>query len=326
MVTSLLRGAEIDACVHRITLARAEPSRARRTPPTPEIERRRHEAEHHRIDVLERLITLHPGAVTATGHHHTEELMARGVELILNARLADVDARRTVATQAFVRVGRVDDRFTYAPLVIKNHEVTEAASTRQLFEGSLERLLPSDVVVRDGLGLRSTATVRRDVLLLDGATRILQAFAAADPSTRGALIDRNLRLWWLDLASPTYSRSNLNAYDHYYRERVDALSSLDEWFDLGGEFPTSPYWHRECLTCEFSEHCRGRTRSDRRRLADAFHVAGPAVHVARSRHPHATPTGPTRRAARLVVAGPARGPRTARRTRGSTDAQVRPPR
>ncbi len=257
MVTSLLRGAEIDACVHRITLARAEPSRARRTPPTPEIERRRHEAEHHRIDVLERLIALHPGAVTATGHHHTEELMARGVELILNARLADVDARRTVATQAFVRVGRVDDRFTYAPLVIKNHEVTEAASTRQLFEGSLERLLPSDVVVRDGLGLRSTATVRRDVLLLDGATRILQAFAAADPSTRGALIDRNLRLWWLDLASPTYSRSNLNAYDHYYRERVDALSSLDEWFDLGGEFPTSPYWHRECLTCEFSEHCQG---------------------------------------------------------------------
>ncbi len=257
MVTSLLRGAEIDACVHRITLARAEPSRARRTPPTPEIERRRHEAEHHRIDVLERLIALHPGAVTATGHHHTEELMARGVELILNARLADVDARRTVATQAFVRVGRVDDHFTYAPLVIKNHEVTETASTRQLLEGSLERLLPSDVVVRDGLGLRSTATVRRDVLLLDGATRILQAFDAADPSTRGALIDRNFRLWWLDLTSPTYSRSNLTAYDRYYRERVDALSSLDEWFDLGGEFPTSPYWHRECLTCEFSEHCQG---------------------------------------------------------------------
>jgi predicted RecB family nuclease len=156
-----------------------------------------------------------------------------------------------------VRVGRVDDRFTYAPLVIKNHEVTEVSSSRQLLEGSLERLMPSDVVVREGLGLRSTATVRRDVLLLDGATRILQAFAAADPSLRGALIDRNSRLWWLDLASPTYSRSNLSAYDAFYRERVDALSALDEWFDLGGVFPTSPYWHRECLTCEFSEHCHG---------------------------------------------------------------------
>jgi len=61
-----------------------------------------------------------------------------------------------------------------------------------------------------------------------------------DPSLRGALIDRNSRLWWLDLASPTYSRSNLSAYDAFYRERVDALSALDEWFDLGGVFPTRP--------------------------------------------------------------------------------------
>jgi predicted RecB family nuclease len=256
MVTPLLRGAEIDACVHRITLARAEPAYAHRTPVTPEIERRRDEAELHRRIVLEQLTALHPDAVTATSHHHTEELIERGVELILNARLADVGARRTVTSQAFVRVGRVDDHFAYAPLVIKNHEVTEAASTRQLFEGSFERLVPSDVIVREGLGLRSTATVRRDVLLLDGATRILQAFAAADPSTRGALVDRNLRLWWLDLASPTISRSNLSAYDVFFRERVDTLSALDEWFEVGGEFPTSPYWHRECLTCEFSEHCQ----------------------------------------------------------------------
>jgi predicted RecB family nuclease len=238
-------------------LARAEPNYAHRTPVTPEIQRRRDEAEYHRRSVFERLVALHPDAVTASGHQHTEELMENGVELILNARLADFAARRTITSQAFVRVGRVDDRFTYAPLVIKNHEVTEVSSSRQLLEGTLERLMPSDVVVREGLGLRSTATVRRDVLLLDGATRILQAFAAADPSLRGALIDRNSRLWWLDLASPTYSRSNLSAYDAFYRERVDALSALDEWFDLGGVFPTSPYWHRECLTCEFSEHCHG---------------------------------------------------------------------
>jgi hypothetical protein len=256
MVTPLLRGAEIDACVHRITLARAEPTRAHRTPVTPEIARRRDEAEDHRRVTFERLVALHPDAVTATGHQQTEELMESGVALILNARLADVACRRTVTSQAFVRVGRVDDRFTYAPLVIKNHEVTEAASTRRLHEGTLERLVPGDVVVREGLGLRSTATVRRDVLLLDGATRILQSFDAADPSMRGAIVDRNLRLWWLDLASPTYSRSNLGAYDAFYRERVQVLGALDEWFDLGGAFPTSPYWHRECLTCEFSEHCQ----------------------------------------------------------------------
>src|ERR1039458_8936572 len=261
MVTPLLRGAEIDACVHRIALARAEPTRAHRTPATPEIERRRREADQHRRGVIERLIELHPGAVTATGHEHTAELIDHGVELILNARLADVEARRTITSQAFVRVGRVDDRFTYAPLVIKNHEVTEAASSRQLHEGSLDRLMPSDVAVRDGLGLRATVTVRRDVLLLDGATRVLQAFAVADPSTRGALVDRNCRVWWLDLSSPTYSRSNLSAYDGFYRERLDVLTALDEWFDVGGAFPTSPYWHRECLTCEFSEHCHGELES-----------------------------------------------------------------
>lgn len=256
MVSSLLRGAEIDACVHRITLARADPSSAHRTPPTPEIVRRRDEAELHRRGVMDRLVALHPNAVIATGHEHTAVLMDQGVELILNARLADVEARRTVASQAYVRVGRVDARFTYAPLVIKNHEVTEAAVTRRLFEGSLERLVPSDGVVREGLGLRASTAVRRDVLLLDGATRILQAFDAADPATRGALVDRNLRLWWLDLSSPTYSRSNLAAYDDFYRERVDALNALDAWFDTGGAFPTTPYWHRECLTCEFSDHCQ----------------------------------------------------------------------
>src|ERR1035438_3865511 len=308
MVTPLLRGAEIDACVHRITLARAEPTRAHRTPVSPEIERRRHEAEHHRRTVVERLVELHPGAVVATGHEHTVALVGDGVELILDARLADVEARRTITAHALVRVGRVDDRFTYAPLVIKNHEVTEAASSRRLHEGSLDRLMPSDVAVRDGLGLRATVTVRRDVLLLDGATRVLQAFAAADPSTRGALVDRNCRVWWLDLSSPTYSRSNLSAYDSFYRarlaafaaadpstrgalvdrncrvwwldlssptysrsnlsaydsfyrERLDVLTALDEWFDVGGAFPTSPYWHRECLTCEFSEHCHGELES-----------------------------------------------------------------
>ena len=256
MVTPLLRGAEIDACVHRITLARAEPGRAHRTPVSPEIERRRHEAEQHRLGVLRRITELHPGAVVASGPDHALALIDEGVELILNASLADVESRRTITAQAFVRVGRVDDRFTYAPLIVKNHEVTEAASSRQLLEGSLERLVPSEVVVRDGLGLRATATVRRDVLLLDGATRVLQAFDCADPSTRGVLVDRNERVWWLDLASPTYSRSNLDAYDDLYHERLDVLRALDEWFDEGGDFPTSPYWHRECLTCEFSDHCQ----------------------------------------------------------------------
>ena len=254
-MSSPLRGAEIDACVHRVALSRAEPSYASRTLTTPEMERRRREAESHRRAVSDTLKSLHPDAVVASGREHTAELLRTGAELILQPRLTDLDARRSTSVQAFVRVGRIDERFTYVPLVIKNHEVTEAGSTRYLLEGDLARPVPSDVIRREGLGLRSTPTVRRDGLALAGAIRILEAFGAADPGSRGALVDRNERLWWLELDSPTYPRFNLRAYDALYGERLGVLQTLDEWFDVGGEFPTSPYWHRECLTCEFNEHC-----------------------------------------------------------------------
>jgi predicted RecB family nuclease len=59
----------------------------------------------------------------------------------------------------------------------------------------------------------------------------------------------------LELASTSLSKSSLGAYDEYYLERIDVLEALDTWFEVGGEFPTSPYWHRECLTCEFQDHC-----------------------------------------------------------------------
>ena len=252
-MSSPLRGAEIDACVHRVALVRSDPSVARRTPATPEMERRRTEAQSHRTSTLEAIRALHPGAVTASGTTHTRELIAEGAELILSPRVAE--AHRSASVQAFVRVGRNDRLFAYAPLLVKNHELTEVASTRSLLEGSLERLRPSEALERRSLGLRTTATVRRDVLALAGATRILQSFGVADPGLRGAVVDRGSRLWWLELDAASRGRSNLAAYDALYRERRAVLEALDVWLDVGGDFPTSPYWHRECLTCEFSEHC-----------------------------------------------------------------------
>jgi len=141
---STSRGAEIDACVHRITLARAEPNYAHRTPVTPEIQRRRDEAEYHRRSVFERLVRAAPG------RRDGERQSAHG--------RADGERRRTHPSTPDSPISRhaepsrpkpfrarrfaVDDRFTYAPLVIKNHEVTEVSSSRQLLEGSLERLMP----------------------------------------------------------------------------------------------------------------------------------------------------------------------------------------
>lgn len=253
---SPLRGAEIDACVHRVALVRADLSIARRTPITPELERRRREAKDHRDTVLATLQVLHPFAVVASGHDHTKELINVGVELILQPRLDDSEtARRSTSVQAFIRVGRSEQHFSYAPLVVVNHELVENGSTRQLLEGSLEHLLPSDANVRGGIGLRSTPTVRRDGLLLAGALRILESLGAADPAQRGAVVDRTSRLWWLELGTSANPRSNLKAYDALYLERLDVIERLDTWFSIGGDFPTMPYWHRECLTCQFAEHC-----------------------------------------------------------------------
>jgi predicted RecB family nuclease len=254
-VTSPLRGQEIDACIHQIALSRTEPFSSQRSPGSPEQDRRRNEAEELRRFVLGELKKLHPDAVTSSGHQHTEELITAGCPLILQPRLADTEARRTTSVNAFIRVGRTNDKFLYAPLVIKNHELTEPSTARHLVEGSFEKILPTEARDVDGLGLRSTATVRRDALLLCGALRILQSYGAADESCRGAVIDRQKRLWWLDLTSEALPKSNLSAYDALFEERRGVLEDLDSWLDLGGTFPTSPYWHRDCLNCQFAEHC-----------------------------------------------------------------------
>ena len=254
-MTRPLRGPEIDACLHQIALSRTEPFASQRSPGSPEQDRRRNEAEELRREVLAQLKEFHPEAVTASGHQHTEELLRDGCPLILQPRLGELDMHRTTSVNAFLRVGRSDSTYQYAPIVIKNHELIETSSARQLLEGSFEHLLPTEAHVVEGFGLRSTTTVRRDALLLGGAMRILQSYGAGDEHLRGAVIDRQRRLWWLDLTSPTLAKSNLEAYDALLQERLDVLKKLDAYETSGGEFPTSPYWHRDCLNCQFAEHC-----------------------------------------------------------------------
>ena len=227
-----------------------------------------------------------------------------------------------------MRVGRVDDRFTYAPLVIKNHEVTEAgldAATLRRVRSS--DLVPSDVEVRDGLGLRATATVRRDVLLLDGATRILQAFGAADPSTRGALIDRNLRLWWLDLASPT-----LHAQQPERLRRVSTASaSTCSRHSTSGSrsaerSPRRRTGTASVDTCEFSEHCQAELEAiddvslTRFTSLDQQFALRDTACARGASWPDSIRSAPESRAIEV-----ARG-RHRRRRRGSTRAKVRSPR
>ena len=253
-----LRGDEILACVHRVALSRGEPFIFVAPPISAEMDRRRRSAHEHRHDVLEKIRELHPEAVTPVNQEETAALMTSGCELILIPRLAiDVAGRRSTSMHALVRVGREDDRFTYAPLLIKNHEVVEAASTRRTLEGSLAHLRPSDATFHDGVGTRSALPMTRSGLSLAQATRILQSAGHADPNARAGIIDRQNRLWWVELAGKSYPRFNLSTYDNFYGPRLQVLIAHDEWKASGGTFPTVPYWHRDCPECPYSEHCEG---------------------------------------------------------------------
>ena len=255
-MSDLLRGDEILACVHRVALNRGSPFALVIPPATPEMERRRRDAEDHRRTTLAQIQILHPEAVTPSSPDETGQLMEEGAQLILRPRLTnDAVGRRRASVHALVRVGRVNQRFAYAPILIKNNEILESASTRRILEGSLANLKPSEATYTDGVGPRSNLTVTRNGITLAHATRVLATLGRDDPSARVAMIDRHRRVWWFDLASANYPRFNLATYDEHYEQRLAVLAAHDEWEVTGADFPTSPYWHRECTECPYELHC-----------------------------------------------------------------------
>ncbi len=250
-----LRADEINACVHRVALVRGAPEGIVPAAPSVEVQRRRRDADVFRRSVLATM-DAHPGATRPPNTATTRAALADGVELIIEPRLPeDVGGRRRAAVHALVRVGRVEQRFVYAPIIVKNTEVIEPAATRRLLEGSLEHLAPADATFTDGVGLRPTPTVTRHGLALVHATHVLAAIGHDDPARRGAVVDRRRRVWWLDLGAREHRRFNLDAYERLYGARLEVLAAHDAWLEHDGPFPTAPYWHRECLDCPFAGPC-----------------------------------------------------------------------
>ncbi len=257
-----LRSDEIPACVHRVALSRGAPYEFVAPPETPEMERRRRGAIEHRVATLEALRVLHPEALSCRSVAETRSALREGVEIVLGPSLArDDEGRRRATVQALVRVGRVDHHFTYAPLLIKNHEVIEAATTRRVLEGSLERPRPGEAAYLDGVGPRSGLSMTRSGLALAHATRVLEALGHGDLRARGAVIDRQRRLWWFELAGEGHPRFNLTTYDRLYDERRHVLDGHDAWARGDGSFPTAPYWHRDCPECPYATYCEEQLES-----------------------------------------------------------------
>jgi len=255
-VTTHLRGDELVACLHRVTLSRGAPFEPQFEPERPETVRRREVAQAHRSAVLSQLESLHRDARRAKNVTETRAMMLEGVALILAARLPSDEAGGRVATShVLVRVGRVDERFTYAPILIKHHEVVESSTTRSMMRSDFESPGPAQARSVAGVSPRTTLPMTRTGVALAHATRVLQALGHGDERANAGVIDRQGQLWWLALNSDQLPRFNLKTYDSLYETRRAVLGAHDEWLREGGPFPTSPYWHRECLECPFAPHC-----------------------------------------------------------------------
>ncbi len=250
-----LRADEVQACPHRVALARGAPIEPARAEEPANLARRRERARAHRRATLAALAALHPEATRPGTADETLGALARGDELVLSPRLpVDVAGGRVASVQALVRTGR-GSRFTYAPVVVKSHEVAEPAATRSLWRAGLERPRRADAARVQGVGARASAPMTRSGLALAHATRVLGALGHGDPAAPGAVVDRGRALWWFELAGDEHPRFNLAAYDRLYEERRAVLEAHDRWRAGAADFPTEPYWHRECLDCPFAPHC-----------------------------------------------------------------------
>jgi predicted RecB family nuclease len=255
-VSDLLRGEEILACVHKVALTRGAPFDFDRSPSSPEMEKRRRDAESLRNSVLNEIAANTPGTVEARSVDETEALMLSGAEVILRPRLRDdIVGKRRANVNILVRVGRENEKYIYAPVLVKNNEIIETAVTRRILEGSLTKLQPGDATYTNGVGPRSNQTVQRNGIVLAHATRVLQSLGHGDASARVGMIDRNHRLWWFELNASDFARFNLSTYEEFYQQRLNVLNGHEKWLAGEGEFPTKPFWHRECLDCEFASHC-----------------------------------------------------------------------
>ena len=261
VANSLLSGSEIGRCPHRVALDRGGPQTP--NPPAEDLtyQRRIREAERVADDIRSQILQHYPEAFVATSYAQTREALAGGAEVIISPRLPDdlVGGRKAHA-DILVRTGRSGDTYRYAPLLIRNIEVVDAAVTRRIRTGQLSTLRPNQSTWSDGQTTRRSDTVVRAGLALCHTYRTLESLGLNETERVGGIIDRNGNLWWLELESENVGW-NLAAYDLALAERRDVLNRRDIWEQSGGEFPTSPFWHKECDNCPFSESCSQHLRA-----------------------------------------------------------------
>lgn len=253
--SQLLSGSEIGRCPHRVALERGGPQSRNEVEVDETYQRRIREAERIADGIRQQISSLNPNTVTVATYAETREALAQGAEVIIAPRLPDdIENGRRAHADILVRTGRSENGFRYIPVLIRNIEVTDVASTRRIRQGSLDSLRPAESTWVMGLTSRRSDTITRAGLALCHAYRTLEALNLADGEAVGGIIDRNGALWWLDLETENTSW-NLATYDEAFRERREVIARQLEWQENGGAYPTTPFWHRECDNCPFSVSC-----------------------------------------------------------------------
>ena len=251
----LLSGSEIGRCPHRVALDRGGPQLRSDVEIDETYQRRIREAERVAEGIRETIRSHYPNAVSVSSYSETRDALATGAEVIVGPRLPDdsVNGRRAHA-DILVRTGRSESGFRYSPVLIRNIELTDAATTRRIRQGALHALRPSESSWIEGTTTRRSDPVVRTGLALCHAYRTLESLGLAETERVGGVIDRNGTLWWLELETENV-HWNLDAYDDAFRERRDVLRAQEVWSKHGGDYPTTPFWHRECDNCPYSNAC-----------------------------------------------------------------------
>lgn len=213
--------------------------------------------------MLERLAALHPDAVLVADNWRAVEptvaAMESGAPLILGSALPDdLAGRRSGKPDLLLRVDG-----GYLPGDVKLHGITEAKSGPARWS-DLAAPWPASAIEEPGLRLKADRE-RENALQLAHYWRMLEHLGYAAPGpARGVILDRQERLWWLDLDVPRRKvwwqeepATWLEVYDHEFAFRRDVALHTQRRID-GEDLPPKvvPVWISECNACPWHDVCR----------------------------------------------------------------------
>lgn len=201
------------------------------------------------------------GDTRAAAQEATMAAVVSGATVVLGADLPDdLAGRRTGKPDVLARVAA-----TWVPVDVKHHRLTEASEGSTLKWSPLDDIDPRTARVSEGLRFRR-GKLADDAMQLAHYWRMLEALglAGAPDVALGGVIDRDEKVWWIDLAEPRWRLwwaddpvSTLGWYDHEFAFRLDVIAHTLQRRVAGGlPRKVEPVWTSECGACPWREVCR----------------------------------------------------------------------